>query len=306
MSIKYVEQLAADDVADLLEQGHAVLVDTLPSDHFQARHIPGALNACVYEMAFLDTVAGIVQDKATRIILYGAGTKSRDCFAAADKLSRAGYETLAVFPGGLAAWREAGRALEGAATGVVDPPHPPLVIEGRKYALVVEDSVIHWTGRNNNGGHNGTLRFSGGELDGAGDLAASFVMDMKSIRNLNLEGDELKPVLEAHLHSDDFFFTAMFPQAQFSTSKIRLVEDGEATRPNAMMQGRLSLRGLENEIAFPAHIRNLDDGRITIMGNLDFDRTQWGVIYGASRFFQYLGMHVVFDFISIDFRLVLE
>jgi hypothetical protein len=72
-----------------------------------------------------------------------------------------------------------------------------------------------------------------------------------------------------------------------------------------MMQGRLSLRGVSSEIAFPAHIRNLDDGRLAVIANLDFDRTQWGVIYGSSRFFRHLSYHLVYDFISVDFRLVL-
>ncbi len=98
----------------------------------------------------------------------------------------------------------------------------------------------------------------------------------------------------------------MFPEARFETTRIRLVEDGEATRPNAMIQGTLSLRGMSSEIAFPAHIRNVDEGKITVLANLDFDRTEWGIIYGSSRFFQHLGYHVVFDFISVDFRLVLE
>jgi hypothetical protein len=33
--------------------------------------------------------------------------------------------------------------------------------------------------------------------------------------------------------------------------------------------------------------------------HFDFDRTRWNVIYGSSRFFEHLGMHLVFDLISI-------
>jgi len=39
---------------------------------------------------------------------------------------------------------------------------------------------------------------------------------MNTIHNINLEGDELQPVLEAHLRSDDFFFTKLFPKAVFA------------------------------------------------------------------------------------------
>lgn len=301
-----VEIMKVGDVVAVLESGNGVLVDTLPPEHFEARHIPGAVNACVYEMVFLDTLAELVKDKSTRIVCYGSGAQSQDCFAAADKLFRDGYSNLAVFPGGLEEWRGDGRTLEGGAADEVEPPHPMLNLESRVYSMVLPDSVIRWTGRNNNGGHTGVLQLSGGEIDATGELAGSFTMDMKSIRNTDLEGDTLQPVLVTHLLSDDFFFTTMFPEATFTTTKIQLVEQGEATRPNAMLQGVLALRGVKNEIAFPAHIRNLEGGRVVVMGNLDFDRTQWDVIYGSSRFFQHLSYHVVFDFISVDFRLVLQ
>jgi hypothetical protein len=34
------------------------------------------------------------------------------------------------------------------------------------------------------------------------------------------------------------------------------------------------------------------------------DRTRWNVIYGSTRFFEYLGMHKVFDLISFQIRIV--
>ena len=46
-----------------------------------------------------------------------------------------------------------------------------------------------------------------------GVAAGEFEIDLRRIRNLNLEGDPLRSVLEAHLRSDDFFFVARFPTA---------------------------------------------------------------------------------------------
>ena len=306
MDTQFVERLSVSEVQTFLKEGNGVLVDTLPPEHFEARHIPGAVSACVYEMVFLDGVTGAAPDKGTPVVLYGAGLESYDCLAAAEKLSRAGYTDIAVFHGGLDEWRSEGLALEGTAPDEVELPHPVLELESKTYQLIPDESIINWTGRNNITTHIGTLALSGGELDISGDPSANFVMDMTSIRNTSLEGDELQPVLETHLKSDDFFFTTMFPKAEFKTTQIKLVEDGEATRPNAMIQGNLTLRGLSQEIAFPAHIRNADEGKLIVLANLDFDRTQWGVIYGSSRFFQYLGFHVIYDFISIDFRLILK
>lgn len=316
MDTLFVERLEIGEVVEFIEKGEGVLIDTLPPEHFAARHIPGAVNACVYEMVFCEMAAALVPTMGTPVILYGAGPDSLDCLAAADKLARLGYTDVAVFHGGLEEWLAAGRTLEGSASETLEPPHPVLVLEPRTYRLIPDESLLRWTGRNTGSTHHGTLRFASGELDaanagtddksGEGGLFAWFVMDMTSISNADLLGQDLHPVLEKHLHSDDFFFTVMFPEATFRTTVVRLVENAQATRPNVMIQGILSLRGMSSEIAFPAHIRNLDADRLSIVANLDFDRTQWGVIYGSSRFFKHLSYHLVFDFISVEFRLFLE
>jgi len=305
MEEAYVNELSLSDVQSFIESGRGIVIDTLVPEHFEERHIQGAVNACVYEMVFVPVVADIAPDKATPVLLYGAGAQSLDCMAAAEKLTREGYTDVSVFAGGLDEWREAGLPLEGSATGEVVPPHPQLTLEERKYALIPDESEFSWVGRSSTARHHGTLSLTQGEFDAAGEPSARFVLDMNSIENVNLEGTDLKPVLETHLKSDDFFFTTLFPTAEFETTVIKLVDDGEATRPNAMIQGKLSVRGVSQEIAFPAHLRNLEEGKIALVANLDFDRTQWGVIYGSSRFYKHLGYHLVFDFISVDFKLVL-
>jgi len=301
-----IVQLTVAEVAEFVESGKGVLIDTLVPEHYEARHIPGAVSACVFEVVFLDHVEKVVEDKSTSIVVYGAGDGAFDHKVAVEKLTYAGYTDVASFPGGLAEWRESGRALEGDAAEELEPPHPVLDLEEKVYRLVTDESVIKWIGRNNNGGHAGTLGFLRGELDMFESMVGSFSIDMNSLKNTDLEGDELQPVLEAHLKSDDFFFTKLFPEAVFNITKVCPVIESEATLPNFLIEGVLTLRGVSKEISFAAHIRNLGEGKVGLMGNFDFDRTEWGVIYGSSRFFRHLGYHVVYDMISIDFRLVLE
>jgi rhodanese-related sulfurtransferase len=44
----------------------AVLVlDVLPPEHYAARHIPGAFNACVYEVTFLEQVDTLTEGDKT-------------------------------------------------------------------------------------------------------------------------------------------------------------------------------------------------------------------------------------------------
>lgn len=296
----------AEGVQEFLKSDQGVLIDTLTPEHYARKHIPGAQNACVYEVVFLDTMHEVVPDKTTPVVLYGAGVHSRDSLVAADKLERDGYDDIGIFSGGLEEWGEASLDFEGSAPEVVDPPHPLLSLEERPYTVVSAESAIHWTGRNNNGSHEGTVDLKDGRLEVADSMSGVFTLDMKSLRNRDLAGDPLQPVLENHLASDDFLFTKMFPQAEFVISDIAENEDAPATMPNHTIRGVLELRGVKREISFPAHIRNLDDGRIALLANFDFDRTEWGIIYGSARFFQYLGYHVVYDLISVDIRLVLE
>ena len=46
------------------------------------------------------------------------------------------------------------------------------------------------------------------------------------------------------------------------------------------------------------------DRRMAAEAHFDFDRVRWGIIYGSRRFFEHLGMHGVFDMISIQLRIV--
>lgn len=306
MELSTIVELSIQELVDFLDKGEGVLLDTLVPEHYEARHIPGAKSACVFEVIFLEHVEAAGCSKDMPIVVYGAGEGAMDAETAVEKLIHAGYTDVASFPGGLAEWRASGRAFEGSAPDDIEPPHPVLDLESKVYRLVPEESVLTWTGRNHNGKHYGTLGFVSGELDTTGDISGGFTMDMDSIRNVDLEGDELQPVLEAHLKSDDFFFTKLFPEAVFNTTRICPVISSEATLPNFLVEGVLTLRGISKEISFAAHIRNVADGRIAFIGNLDIDRTEWGVIYGSSRFFRHLGYHVVFDMITVDFRLVLE
>lgn len=305
--MKTFPRLDAAGAAEFLEQGEGVAVDVLPPEHYAARHLPGARQACVYEVNFLDQVAALGLGRDAPILLYGAGPGSLDSVTAAEKLDRAGYSDLSVFPGGLEEWLAAGRALVGEYPEAVEPPHPELVLERRSYKLVPEASRLNWAGRNNNSLHAGILPVSSGALDARDETATGrVVMDMTGLRNLDLEGDELKPVLESHLRSDDFFFTALFPKAVFEIKAVDHIPNAPATMPNVMVTGALSLRGISRHMQFPAHLRNVDQARLALVAHLDFDRTGWGVIYGSARFFQCLGYHVVHDEISVDFRLVFD
>lgn len=90
-----------------------VLLDVLPENSYQARHIPTALNVDFRASDFTAQVATHVHSKETPIVLY---CMSQNCIispAAAQRLSVAGYKNVTLHQGGLADWQDAGYAFAG-------------------------------------------------------------------------------------------------------------------------------------------------------------------------------------------------
>ena len=181
------DRISARELNERLGQGDPLLlVDTLSDDHFQQVHLPGAQNACVFQVTFLDRMAELAPDKDTAIVVYGARAETMDAASAAGKLQRAGYARVALLEGGLAAWRKAGYPLEGAAPAAADTsPHTP-VIDERRYTVDTANSIITWVGRNPNTHHTGSLRLSEGFMDRRPDgVTGRFVIRLRKMRSLS-------------------------------------------------------------------------------------------------------------------------
>ena len=304
-SDKYI-QLTAEDLHQWMDEKKAFyLIDALPNDHFRRVHLPNSNNACVYEVTFMDQIEAITEDKNAGIVLYGSSTRSRDALMAAEKLGQNGYRHIHVLDGGIEAWRSAGLALEGEAVDDPDDPQTQLNMEDRTYRIDTNQSTIEWTGRNPNSTHFGNIKIFAGEIavkDGA--ITGTFDIDMNAITNINLEGDELQPVLISHLKSDDFFLVKLFPSAKFKIHRARPIEEPFLTCPNYEIKGALELRGIKAEQNFMATVTRTPENGLAAEAHFDIDRTRWNIIYGSTRFFEHLGMHLVFDLISIQVRII--
>jgi rhodanese-related sulfurtransferase/polyisoprenoid-binding protein YceI len=285
----------------------ALLIHTLPPDHFAKKHLPGATNACVYLVSFLDEVREICADKNRVIILYSSGTHSLDAAMAAAKLHREEYQHIFVLDGGMLAWQAAGFPVEGDLPGRDINPATQLSSLDGNYQVNIGASVVGWAGRNQNNKHYGTLLLKNGHLVVQGrSITGKLVVDMQSMENINLTGDKLQPVLIAHLKSDDFFLTRVFSTAIFVIDKGEIFDEPYVTSTNSTLKGSLTLRGVTKNLDFSTTLTPREEGSLGLEAHFDLDRTRWNVIYGSSRFFEHLGMHTVFDQISIELRLVLN
>ncbi|MBW2298452.1 MAG: YceI family protein [Deltaproteobacteria bacterium] len=287
--------------------GSVTLIDTLTEDHFQRHHLPSARNACVFMMDFQHQVSEIATHKTAPIVLYGSSGRTRDAEIAAEKLIRDGYTDVSVLQGGISAWKKKGLALEGNHPNDFTTPGKALLIENKTYLIDPLQSTIEWAGRNPGTRHVGTLQLKEGRIEAKdGIFSGAFIIDMRTIKNTNLEGDELQPVLESHLKSDDFFFVDIFPEVEFNIERAVPLDKAPLSSPNYHVSGQLALRGIRAELEFDTIVNRLPDGRLTAEAHFDFDRTRWNVIYGSSRFFEHLGMHLVFDFITLQLKMVTQ
>jgi polyisoprenoid-binding protein YceI/rhodanese-related sulfurtransferase len=280
------------------------LIHTLTGIHFQKVHLPGARNACVFEVTFLDQMNSITADKNAEIVLYGSSERSMDALTAAEKLKLEGYQRILILKGGIESWRALGYPLEGESGENADDPETHLLLPEGEYQIDSEQSIIEWFGRNPNTKHFGTIRISKGQIQiENGNMTGAVEIDMDSIENLNLEGDELQPVLVSHLKSDDFFLVKAFPKAKFTINSGQLAEEPHLSSSNYEVNGTLNLRGVKADLSFATTIASTEDGGLIAEAHFDIDRTRWNVIYGSTRFFENLGMHLVYDLISFQMRI---
>jgi polyisoprenoid-binding protein YceI len=228
-----------------------------------------------------------------------------DAVTAAEKLAREGYRNVSAMEGGLKRWVALGFAVVGDDPTLLEAAKQHPKFTDHNYAVDVAESRIEWIGRNPNTTHYGTIGLSKGEIRVKnGQIGGSFELDMKSIRNINLEGDPLQPVLIDHLLSDDFFFVKMFPTSAFTITSATPINEAGSSDPNFEIKGFLKLRGVKKDIHFHANASGEQCGEVKIEAHFDLDRTRWGIIYGSTRFFEHLGMHLVFDYITIQLRLI--
>lgn len=287
---------------------NGLLLNVLPPEHHTRMHIPGSRQACVFETAFSEHMEKLAPDPETPIMVYGAGA-SLDAAVATAKLLGLGYRNVRMWPGGLNTWRMAGLPLEGEdpCAPLEKNPAPP---EG-EYELQPLEGDIRWTGRNAHSSHYGHLFLKSGYLrmergrngpEGEGEIIA----DMGSIADEDLAGSPWQRVLLAHLASEDFFHSALYPEARLRISRLYPLPDTlrreSSGVPDHLIRGEAVIRGRSERVDIPAILRRDGDGLVLTL-RADLDRTRWGVLYGSSKFFHCLGMHRVDDIISLEARL---
>lgn len=174
-----------------------------------------------------------------------------------------------------------------------------------EYKVDAAASQIMWEGSKPTGTHHGTINLTSGTIAVNNQTveAGNFVIDMTSITDEDLEGDQ-KANLEAHLKGTaegkegDFFNTTQYPTATFELTGIEN-KDGKS-----MVKGNLTIKDKTNPVEFPATVTMDGDTLMLKSEGFEIDRTKWGVNYGSKSIFDNLGDKFIDDAIKITVSLV--
>jgi hypothetical protein len=154
------------------------------------------------------------------------------------------------------------------------------VISGDTVAIDKAASTIGWIGTKVSGYHNGTISLQDAHFLVRGDtiVGGSFILDMKSIADLDLKG-EWKTKLEGHLKSPDFFAVDSFPTASFAVTSLSPATPADSA--THIVSGNLTLRGVTKQISFPATLSGGEQFRAQARFNLN--RKDFGVMYAGKQ-----------------------
>ena len=152
-------------------------------------------------------------------------------------------------------------------------------------------STLAWTGHAEAGtwAPQGSIRLQEGTViaEGAAVRAARVVVDMASITH-----DQAQ--LAEHLRGVDFFDAAKFPIAVFELTAFK----------NGQASGTLTLKGIRKPVAFPVTVAAEAGGGLRLRGTATIDRTQFGVNFNSSSFFQNLGSYAIRNDFQVAFDVV--
>lgn len=283
------------------EEKDFTIIDVLPAEFYESRHIPQAVNACVYGMDFIEQVRKITSDKKRCIVVYDSSDRSQASGYAASKMADDGFTQVFQLAGGIDEWEGSGYPVD-----VLGPDmdEEPAIADG-VHAVDCQNSRLEWTGRNIFKRHRGAIDISGGEIVVKNGVITSgyLTIDMRSIKDDDLTDPAENSLLISHLMSEDFFHVDRFPDARFELTEGQILADAFPGSPNCLIKGSLTIKGVTNEVVLPAMVVPDNGQGIRAQACFDIDRTEWNIAYGSGKLFEKLGRHLVNDTVSLELHI---
>lgn len=168
----------------------------------------------------------------------------------------------------------------------------------QKVTVNVEKSSIEWLGKKIGGQHDGAIQLKSGSFMIKDDMisSGSFVVDMTTITNFDIESEKYNQQLVGHLKSDDFFGVETYPTAEFVVVESTKFVDGKAE-----LTGDITIKGKTERITFDV-VRKANE----FVTKFNLDRSKFDVRYGSRSFFDNLGDKAIDDIFTLDISFVVE
>lgn len=168
------------------------------------------------------------------------------------------------------------------------------------YAIDTKATTAKWVGKKVTGQHEGGISISKGNIvsDGKTVTGGSFEIDMTSITCTDLTDKEWNGKLVGHLKADDFFGVDKHPTAKFEITKATLKSGNDYD-----VTGKLTIKGITNEITFPAMIK-MDAKAFVTIAKIMVNRTKFDIKYGSASFFEGLGDKALSDEFELNINVV--
>lgn len=155
------------------------------------------------------------------------------------------------------------------------------------YQVNADNAIVKWHGEKVTGEHNGEIQLKEGSftVDNNRISAGTFVIDMSSITNEDIEDEENRGKLIGHLKSDDFFGVEKYP-----TAKLKITGSSPFIKDVAKVNGDLTIKAKTHPVEFEV-TRN----ESTYSTDLTIDRSKYDVRFGSKSFFDNLGDKMIYD-----------
>jgi polyisoprenoid-binding protein YceI len=171
-------------------------------------------------------------------------------------------------------------------------------METKTFEVASAQSNIDWTGKKVTGAHNGTIAIKSGTISLTDDnLAGNFVIDIASLKILDVTDPATNAQFAGHLFSDDFFSADRFPEAFFAISGSTKTQDG-----SYLISGNLTIKDITNPVTFSADLLTNDE-TLTASGKIIVDRTLYNMKFRSGNFFQNLGDTLIYNEFELDVKL---
>ena len=173
-------------------------------------------------------------------------------------------------------------------------------IKTKTYTIDTKLTSATWLGKKVTGQHSGAVIISKGTIESKGKTitGGSFEFDMTSITNTDITDKEWNDKLMTHLKSDDFFGVTKFPTATFQITKAVIKSDGVYD-----ISGKLTIKGITNEITFPANVK-IDDKTFVTIAKITVNRTKFDIKYGSASIFDGIGDKAISDDFDLTVNIV--